>query len=752
MSLIERPHDPGLVLLRRALIAAIGAPLLFAIGLALVQDSTFALFAAFAAFAASGLVYFGGPTKKQAAAYLGFMLTGGLLVVLGTSLANSVVGGVIGMLAVGFAVRFVGVFGGYYSIGGNAVLLAFVLPVMVDAPTGSYVPRVTGWLVGCSVAIAAVLIVVRDTTPEKMRAKAAVICRETAKVVRDDGHDTKADRRARADRVIQDIRLLRAEWAALPQRPAGPTMNEQAFLSIFEQLSRLVPFLRRDLDARQHRQVQALAEPLREAVGSTLDGSADLLENHVGDAQLPALDSARVEYRETMRDWVAGQGANAAGGSGQVEVANPALASTVVSRVEQGFALLIVSHEVLSIGANAMLMERKPFVRDPHDFEPDMPEGGRSALGTAERAVRVLRAHLRFSDLTFRVAVRTGVILAIAVYLADLMAAQLGHKFWVVLGAMVVLRSNAIGTSATGLQAVTGTVIGFVLSGLLVQTTSGDAALLWIALVVCTFLAAYAPSAISFTVGQASFTLFVVVLFTIMQPVGWTTSVERLESVATGVLVSVIGGLALWPRGAKAVVGRSMAHFSRTAARYLDMAAYSFVNPGEVDVDAARAIAREARWQADEAFNGLVGEQRSSGEVLVAWVRLMGVPASARMVADSVHRLPERGYPCAGGCPDAVTAVGEELNRVEATLERVASRLMHPRDAIPVSWGSQIAGARAAVVECVARQLEKPQEERESTLGLLFVLESLYALDDLLCHVDEPLDTACESLTASEWK
>ena len=39
---------------------------------------------------------------------------------------------------------------------------------------------------------------------------------------------------------------------------------------------------------------------------------------------------------------------------------------------------------------------------------------------------------------------------------------NVSHGFWVVLGTMSVLRSNALGTGATALRAVGGTALGFV--------------------------------------------------------------------------------------------------------------------------------------------------------------------------------------------------------------------------------------------------------------------------------------------------
>ena len=60
---------------------------------------------------------------------------------------------------------------------------------------------------------------------------------------------------------------------------------------------------------------------------------------------------------------------------------------------------------------------------------------------------------------------------------------------------------------------------------------------------------------ISFVAGQAAFTLLVVILFNIIEPVGWRVGLTRIEDVAIGCGVSIGVGLLFWPRGATAALG-----------------------------------------------------------------------------------------------------------------------------------------------------------------------------------------------------
>ena len=73
---------------------------------------------------------------------------------------------------------------------------------------------------------------------------------------------------------------------------------------------------------------------------------------------------------------------------------------------------------------------------------------------------RRLRSHLSLRSVWFRNAVRGAAGLALAVAVVEVTDVE--HGFWVVLGTLSVLRSNALGTGATALRAVAGTAVGFV--------------------------------------------------------------------------------------------------------------------------------------------------------------------------------------------------------------------------------------------------------------------------------------------------
>src|SRR5262249_8361384 len=135
---------------------------------------------------------------------------------------------------------------------------------------------------------------------------------------------------------------------------------------------------------------------------------------------------------------------------------------------------------------------------------------------------------------------RAALGLALAVLVARLFG--LDRAFWVVLGTMSVLRSNALATGRTTVQALAGTLLGFAVGGLFALLFAHDPVVLWAALPSAVFLAAYAPSALSFVGGQAAFTVMMLIFFNLLTPVGWRVGLVRIEDVAVGSAIGVAAG------------------------------------------------------------------------------------------------------------------------------------------------------------------------------------------------------------------
>ena len=177
-------------------------------------------------------------------------------------------------------------------------------------------------------------------------------------------------------------------------------------------------------------------------------------------------------------------------------------------------------------------------------------DGTRSHDATANPVLPTDRPNWRVS------AVRSALALAFAVLLTRLLKVE--HAFWVVLGVLPVLSASGGSAVRTFWQEQAGTLIGFLVSALVVAVIGPHWAWYWLILPFVVFGSTYAASALGLMAGQAAFTLFAVALFCILLPQQSETGLLRLEDIAIGGAVSLAVGalLRLGERGSASRVRR----------------------------------------------------------------------------------------------------------------------------------------------------------------------------------------------------
>ena len=311
------------------------------------------------------------------------------------------------------------------------------------------------------------------------------------------------------------------------------------------------------------------------------------------------------------------------------------------------------------------------------------------------RAGQLARAELTPDGFWLREGIRYGLALGIAIAIA--LAGNVPHAFWVALGTLSVLRSNALSTGYTVAQSLLGTFIGFLAAAGLVSITSSDW-FLWTLLPIAVFLSAYTPSAVHFVLGQASFTIFVVVLFNLLEPQGWKTGLVRLGDIAVGTVVSLVVSVVFWPRGASATLRTTAMQAIAAGGRFIATAAEARVgrpagHPAEAEVVRARRAA--------------IGADRRAGE---AYVAFLGERGKRRMPADTGASLISVGLllQLAGVALDATTAptfTGASFDtaggQLAAEADELARRLERPEAAAPAaeSW---VGRDTASLAACIA--------------------------------------------------
>ena len=172
-------------------------------------------------------------------------------------------------------------------------------------------------------------------------------------------------------------------------------------------------------------------------------------------------------------------------------------------------------------------------------------------------------------------------------------------------------------------------------------------------------VAAIAPAAISFTAGQAGFTLVVIVLFTIIAPAGLRVGLVRIEDVALGCGVSVLVGALFWPRGAAVALGVALDDAYGAASDRVRAIVHTLTGrPAPIQLE--RALA--ARQRLDDAFRHFLAEPGAKRVPMDAVAALAGAATRLRLVADSLDELSAKDV--GGPLPADLVLAGAELRAV----------------------------------------------------------------------------------------
>jgi len=146
---------------------------------------------------------------------------------------------------------------------------------------------------------------------------------------------------------------------------------------------------------------------------------------------------------------------------------------------------------------------------------------------------------------------------------------------------------------------------------------------------------------ISFAAGQAGFTLVVVILFNIIQPLGWKVGLTRIEDVAIGCAVSVVVGVLFWPRGATATLGRALSQAFVASSGYLSDAVDRLtVTTNVVDTRPGQKASHGAYLLLDDAFRQYLAEGGAKVVSVETVARLFTGSNRLRLAAYTLSTLP----------------------------------------------------------------------------------------------------------------
>ena len=660
--------------------AAVVVPGMFAFCDQVIGNLQMATFAAFGGFATLVLASFSGSRRDKLTAHTILAIAGSVLLTIGTAVNSSTLVAALVTIPVVFVVFFSGVAGPNAASGGIAALLAYVLPA-ASPGTMSMVPdRLIGWWLASIAGTAAVLLFSPPQQPDPLRVAATKLARLLAAQI--DALVAGTATSAGLQACIEAKHELLARFTATPFRPTGLAGTDQALANGAELLewctSQLVDATneRDDLSGASEadRELLTVAAAVLRDAGALFDGDRQVSPD------LERLDECRTRSIAAMSELAPNE-------------------SDFREHAHVSFHACALAITILVIGADALVAAGR--VDADWVIQARVRWFGGHALGptdprrpaTLSRFVGVAIRHASVRSVWFINSMRGALAVAAAVAVADLSSVQ--HGFWVVLGTLSVLRTSAASTGSTAIRALTGTAIGFVIGGALLVAIGANEGVLWVALPIAVFVAAYAPGTLPFAVGQAAFTVTVAVLFNLLVPVGWKVGVVRIEDVAIGCAVSILVGSLFWPRGAASVVGDDLADAYRVGAAYLTQAVewvcgLRLAEPS----DAVGAVTTAARL--DEGLRGLLTEQGTKHIRKEELWRLVGGTMRLRLTAHAVAAMPPVH---AHDIAQTRIVLGRRAQLLDAWFDGLADQVGKPRGravaalATPTLDGRQVEGA-----------------------------------------------------------
>ena len=633
--------DPDFAAVKRSVRAAVVMPAVFAIGHLAFSDSQIGLFGAFGSFALLLLVDFPGRPRTRLFGYIGLFGVGVCLISLGTVASSHEVVAVVSMFLVGFAVLFAGIVLPQAAIAATAALLLFVLPVAVVQPISEVGPRLVGWALAGAFCIPACMLIWPTPWHDDLR-------RRLSAAVSAVGALAEAHSEGRRDPegwlvVTSELSLLRKQFGGTPYPPTSSAARAVALTKLVGRVewvagnAVLVEDQASSLEQSGVRRViGAAAETLKLSASLICDSDAHPVDDpllvesvrdaterldRVADSELEADVSSLIEAKGDRRSLAdrSPESGVASDGPGIAAALDPSFHARALA-----IATAMLADAAIEASGAQTVRDRRLGIAD----ERNPPAfWGR------------LASYFSFRSIWFRNAVRGAVGLALAVAVIEI--TEVEHGFWVVLGTLSVLRSNALGTGSTALRAVGGTAAGVVVGAALMVGLGSHTVVLWLLLPIAVLISGAAPSMISFAAGQAGFTVVVVVLFNIIDPTGWRVGLTRIEDVGIGCAVSVVVGLLFWPRGATAAFGRSLSDaFVANSAYLADAVDRLTTTDRHVDTMPTQRAAHRAYLRLDDAFRQYLAERGAKVVSIETIARLFTGANRIRLAAYTLAGLP----------------------------------------------------------------------------------------------------------------
>jgi uncharacterized membrane protein YccC len=623
---------------RRAIRATVAGGGTFSLVDQVMHNPTAAIFAAFGSLILLVYVEFSGPKRQRFEQHVGLVVITFFFVFLGTLCSQVLWLAVASTVIVCFCVLMSGVMSASLAGATSAMLISFLLPVAFQGSVSTIPDRLLGWAIGGAVSLLAVVFILPSPSSDPLVGVASTAIDKIADYL---GAAAKPLDGAGESSVLSEVATastaLRTTFFAAPFRPAGLSVSSRLLVKVIEwtlELDMLLAGYASWADNRDSADVAALTRAcagLLKKAAAALTSASDATPL---ETSLDALREARSQLEESaLRSLHHHQSTTDAATTDAHDV-------ELVAVLDGSFRTDDIADTVEKLGADMVELvtsRRRTWWQQSLGLEA---KGSDSRLDAARRR---LRSHFSRRSVWLHNSARGAIGLGLSVWVAYGFGVQ--HAFWVVFGTLAVLRSNALSTGQTAVKALTGTIEGIIIGSVIIGLLGTHETVFWILLPFAICFTGFAPSAISFAAGQAGFTMTILILFNIVEPIGWKIGVIRIEDVALGCAVSLIVGLLFWPRGASATLRYSIADAITESVHYLGSAvvfALSCCDKETQKVDdplEARRVAQAAARRLDDAFREYLSERGSKSVTLADVSSLIAGVTAVRTTADSIQSL-----------------------------------------------------------------------------------------------------------------
>ena len=652
---IRTPQNP---FVRSGIRLATGMVVVDLICVFVLDNGPGALMASFAVMILLFFLDFEGGPRQRLSAYGAASLVGLLALLIGVYAAPIAWVAVVVTLPVSFAFAYARVLKGFIARCAVGLQLAYFLPAMLPANPENVWRYVSGWVLGCVIAIICALVILPRQRLTFTRKALADWCRAAAKTTRlYEKGSTTGEGRAALKSAFDEIQAM---TVGSPTRPGALTQRLRALLQMvqYANSSTNLALSLKQLPPDSH--VTLLAD----ASATTFDSCAEILQNESAKPDSINMDALRDKDLRNAQEWCAkGLSTDPAKTFDQLRDHYPVRLIAILAAVMQWLAL------------------RSRGTQTP------MP-----ALGAIESSspLELLRVNLRFSSPWFRNALRVGIAASIAVGIAQAMG--LKHGFWVVLATLSILQLSFTSpqTNRLALRMIAGNVAGITVGFIIIVLVPNQAAF-FVILAIGAFITKYVQSR-SLLISQFAFTPFAIINLSLLTwPPSTDTVLNRITDVLVGLAVAIVLTFLIFPRGISTLIATTGTKAMTSMQAYLDSVLDAITGRTHGDDIASRRTSAERALVAyadtlDAAFMSVrtVNPWITSLEAQQAWLQ------DALLAGDVMRGLVGQSDELVK-VPEIISTLdlssGDCLDRMREVVVRDHDRLaLHPDAFVSAVW------------------------------------------------------------------